>query len=113
MDMAVETEGTVCDCETVFKGVHATIGRCAYGTNYLAYVMKDGKESIAGFMFIMKEISLLAGGTIIWINDTFVPTEYRRQGVFGAFFDELLKEAKSDPSVVGIRLTVHQTNLPA
>lgn len=91
----------------------ATIGRSAYGTNYLAYVLKDGKESIAGFMFIMKEVSLLAGGTIIWINDTFVPNEYRRQGVFAAFFDDLLKEAISDPMVVGIRLCVDQSNIPA
>lgn len=93
--------------------MRATIGRSAYGTNYLAYVLKDGKESIAGFMFIMKEVSLLAGGTIIWINDTFVPTEYRRQGVFAAFFDDLLKDAISDPMVVGIRLCVDKSNIPA
>lgn len=111
--MALETENIVCDYETVFKGVCATIGCCALGYNYIAYELKDGRESIAGFMYTMKEVSLMAGGTIIWINDTYVPIEYRRQGVFGVFFDELLMEAKSDPMVVGIRLLVDESNVPA
>ena len=76
--MALETENIACDYDTVFKGVKATIACSALGYNYIAYEMKDGKESIAGFMYTMKELSLMAGGFIIWINDTYVPVEYRR-----------------------------------
>lgn len=59
---------------------------------------------------MIRETSLIEGGDIIWVNYTYVPKEYRRQGVFAAFFEDLLKKAKSDPWVVGIRLMVDADN---
>jgi ribosomal protein S18 acetylase RimI-like enzyme len=108
VDMAMESEGTLLNKETVTKGVTAAMNDAAKGCYWVAKV--DGNA--IGSLMLTREWSDWNNEWYWWIQSVYVMPEYRKRGVYKALYAKL-KEAAKESDVSQIRLYVDKTNLPA
>lgn len=106
VDMAMESEGTLLDKETVTKGVTAAMNDENKGLYYIARV--DGK--VVGNLMLTREWSDWNNGYYWWIQSVFVTPEYRRQGIYKSMYHAVCKDAKK-LNVAQVRLYVDKTNI--
>ena len=59
------------------------------------------------------EMSIEVGGKIDWIQSVYVVPEARKQGVFRALYQEIVKVSKNDPTSKCVRLYVETENVNA
>lgn len=108
VDMAMESEGTVLDKDTVSKGVKAIIEDESKGKYYIA---AEGDNCIGSLMLTM-EWSDWNAGWYWWIQSVYVKPEFRRQGVFTLLYNAVRAAAKTS-NVSHLRLYVDKTNVKA
>jgi len=104
--LASETERRRLNRARVLRGVMALLKDPAKGTYFVAE--KDGRT--AGQLLITFEWSDWRNGYFWWIQSVYVAPAFRGQGVFGALFCHVEKLAKSQKSVCGLRLYMHEDN---
>ncbi|HUG92661.1 MAG TPA: GNAT family N-acetyltransferase, partial [Planctomycetaceae bacterium] len=104
--LAEESEETSLDPETVREGVAALLADPAKGRYFVACA--GGR--IVGQLMHTWEWSDWRNGQIWWLQSVYVHPDYRRRGVFRRLFEHVLREAESDPGVVGLRLYVENGN---
>ena len=113
VDMAMESEGTVLDAETLLKGVTAGLADPAKGTYFV--VMAESPEKageIVGSMLLTKEWSDWNNCWYWWIQSVYIRPEFRRMGAFSAMYDEIRRMAKGEGST-SLRLYVDKENVKA
>jgi len=107
--MALESEGTVLDYYTVYKGVFAGIGDPSKGIYYLA---RTGDRQTAGSLFLTKEWSDWNCCWYWWIQSVYVFPEFRCQGAFTAMYRKI-KEYAMKEGAASLRLYVDRENRDA
>lgn len=106
VDMAMESEGTLLDLETVTKGVAAAMNDENKGCYYVARV--DGK--VVGSLMLTREWSDWNNGWYWWIQSVYVASEYRRRGIYKSMYQAVCENAK-EQNVAQVRLYVDKTNV--
>lgn len=107
--MALETEGKHLDSRILTNGVQAALKSREKGQYFLA----AAKEKIVGQLMLTREWSDWRNGFFWWIQSVYVHPEWRKQGIFRALYEYVLKEAQKQPDVCGLRLYVEKANLSA
>lgn len=105
VDMAMESEGTVLDRNTVTQGVSAAIYDENKGIYYVARV--NGK-AVASLM-LTREWSDWNNGWYWWIQSVFVAPAYRQKGIYKSMYHTICTDAKQQ-GVRQVRLYVDKTN---
>jgi GNAT superfamily N-acetyltransferase len=105
--MAKETENKDLDAATLKAGVAAMLGDSLKGRYYVA---EEESGEIVGQLGVTLEWSDWRNGNFWWIQSVYVVAQARRHGVFRKLFEYLLKEAKTHPDVIGVRLYVEHEN---
>lgn len=105
VDMAMESEGTLLDKDTVTRGVAAAMNDEQKGCYYIARV--DGKA--VGSLMLTREWSDWNNGWYWWIQSVYVAPDYRRQGVYKSMYQTVCADAKAQ-NVAQVRLYVDKTN---
>lgn len=106
VDMAMESEGTLLDLETVTKGVAAAMNDENKGCYYVARV--DGKA--VGSLMLTREWSDWNNGWYWWIQSVYVASEYRRRGIYKSMYQAVCEDAMQQ-NVAQVRLYVDKTNV--
>jgi len=111
LKLARESEHLRLNPKIVAKGVKAVLKDPAKGIYFLADCAtgNSGKE-IAGQLMITIEWSDWRNGTFWWIQSVYVREEFRGQGVFRAMYRHILKQARKQGNVRGLRLYVEKEN---
>jgi GNAT superfamily N-acetyltransferase len=104
--LALESESKDLDSAFLELGVRAVLADPNKGRYFLA---QFGSE-IVGQLGITFEWSDWRNGWFWWIQSVYVEPQARRQGVFRALFQHVEETARTDPSVIGIRLYVEREN---
>ncbi len=86
VDMALESEGTVLDIQTVLPGVTAAMNDPQKGTYLVARA--DG-QAISSLM-LTREWSDWTNRWYWWIQSVYVKPEYRGKGAYRAMYEEVL-----------------------
>ncbi len=106
VDMAMESEGTLLDKETVIKGVASAMNDENKGCYYVAKV--DGKT--VGSLMLTREWSDWNNGWYWWIQSVYVTPDYRRQGIYKSMYHTVCEDSKQQ-NVAQVRLYVDKTNI--
>ena len=106
VDMAMESEGTKLDKDTLIKGVTAAMNDKNKGSYYVARV--DGKA--VGSLMLTREWSDWNNGWYWWIQSVYVAPDYRRQGIYKSMYHKVCEDAKLQ-NVAQVRLYVDKTNI--
>lgn len=106
-EMALETENKVLADELILGGVTAQISNPAHGY-YL--VVENDQHEVVGCLGITFEWSDWRNGQFLWIQSVYIAPAGRRQGAFSALYQEVIRAAKEDAQVCGVRLYVEQEN---
>ena len=106
VDMALESEGTVLDINTLIPGVTAAVEDPQKGTYLVA--MEDGHA--IGSLLLTKEWSDWNNSHYWWIQSVFVKPEHRQKGIYRTLYARAKKMARAD-GATQIRLYVDKTNL--
>jgi len=109
MQMAWETERVRLDPDTVHCGVTTVFAVASRG----AYRIAERAGAGVGCMLLTPEWSDWRNRTMLWIQSVYVIPEFRRQGVFRAFYRHAQQMVRDDPSLGGLRLYVEKSNLGA
>jgi ribosomal protein S18 acetylase RimI-like enzyme len=104
--LALESEGKTLDQAQLAAGVEAGLADPAKGRYFLA--VENG--TVLGQMGITYEWSDWRNGWFWWIQSVYVRREFRRRGVFKAIFEHIQQRARSEPTVIGLRLYVDDAN---
>ncbi len=107
--MAWQTEKLALNRTTLQHGVGAVFADAAKGTYYVA----TNEEQVIASLLVTYEWSDWRNGTIWWIQSVFVEEAFRGQGVFKAMYQFLKEKVENSPALMGLRLYVEKTNLPA
>jgi len=105
VDMALESEGTVLDINTLIPGVTAATEDPQKGIYLVA--MEGGKP--IGSLMLTKEWCDWNNSYYWWIQSVYVQPQYRRKGVYRALYAKAKEMAKAD-GATQIRLYVDRTN---
>lgn len=106
VDMALESENTILDINTLIPGVTAVINDPQKGTYLVAIV--DGQT--VGSLLLTKEWSDWNNSNYWWIQSVYVKPEHRRKGIYRSLYARAKEMARQD-GVAQIRLYVDKTNL--
>ncbi len=104
--LALETEQKRLDPAVLAVGVAAALKDADKGRYFVA---EDG-GAVVGQIMHTREWSDWRNGWIWWIQSVYVRQEWRRRGVFRALYQHVHQAARSDPSVIGIRLYMEKDN---
>jgi ribosomal protein S18 acetylase RimI-like enzyme len=107
--MALETEGKPLDPATLSRGVAAGLA----DENKAIYFVAEEDGVVAGQLMLTREWSDWRNGWIWWIQSVYVRQESRRRGVFRALYDHVMRAARDDSEVIGLRLYVEHENRAA
>ena len=107
--MAEETEGRALDPRLIGAGVSALLCDKTKGRYWVA----ESGDDIVGQLMVTYEWSDWRNAMIWWIQSVYVPSEYRRKGVFSALYRHVESLAKAEASVCGLRLYVENDNYRA
>ena len=108
VDMAMESEGYTLDYERTLKGVEAVLQDESKGRYVLAII---DEKPVASLM-LTREWSDWNCCWYLWIQSVYVSPDYRKNGIFKAMYDEVLKLAKSE-GISQVRLYVDKDNKKA
>src|SRR5205807_1377678 len=100
------TENKDLDPAVLSAGVAAMLDDSHKGRYFVAEL----DDTVVGQLGVTCEWSDWRNGNFWWIQSVYVAAEARRQGVFRALYEHLLEAARSDKSVIGVRLYVEHDN---
>ncbi len=109
MSMAQETESKALDSRVVAEGVRGVLNQTDRGQYFLA----EYKSRVVGSLLITYEWSDWRNANFWWIQSVYVEPTTRRQGVYSAMHNHILRIARSNPGVCGVRLYVDRENRTA
>ena len=109
IDMALESEGTVLDADTILKGVSAGLKDPAKGTYFL---IRTAEGETAGSLFVTREWSDWNNCWYWWIQSVFIRPEFRRHGAF-SFLYETVRRYAVEEGAASLRLYVDRGNAKA
>ena len=104
--MAWESEQLSLSAEIVKRGVRHIIEHPDQGF----YLLAETDSQIVAACMILHEWSDWRCGRILWLHSLYVEPEFRRQGVFKAFYQHLQDMVKTNADLHGIRLYVDKSN---
>lgn len=104
--MARETEGIDLDGNRLLDGVRAVFERPERGW----YLVAVESGEVLGQLMVTFEWSDWRNGVFWWIQSVYVEPEARGRGVYKALYAELLRRARADGGVCGVRLYVEKHN---
>ncbi len=107
--MAQETENKALDPQVVEEGVGVLLHQPGKGQYFLAVI----ESRVVGSLLIKYEWSDWRNASFWWIHGVYVEPTSRRQGVYSAMHNHIMRLAKSDPAVCGVRLYVDRDNKAA
>jgi len=107
--MAQETENKALDPQVVEEGVRVLLHQPGKGQYFLAVI----ESRVVGSLLIKYEWSDWRNASFWWIHGVYVEPTSRRQGVYSAMHNHIMRLAKSDPAVCGVRLYVDRDNKAA
>lgn len=107
--MAAETEQRELDRDTVARAVRRAIAHPSLGTYYLAE--RDG--AVIGQLLVTSEFSDWRDGSFWWIQSVYINPEARQAGVYRALHQHVVRAARQQPEVCGVRLYVDASNTRA
>jgi ribosomal protein S18 acetylase RimI-like enzyme len=107
-DMAMESEGTRLDTETLTKGVTAAISDEGKGI----YLVARANGTPIGSLMLTREWSDWNNQWYWWIQSVYVMPEYRNQGIYRAMY-ATLKDMARENGVSQIRLYADKSNVSA
>lgn len=107
--MARETEGARLDPRTVLEGTRAVLGDPQKGF----YLVAESGGEVVGQLMVSFEWSDWRDADFWWLQSVYVRPEARRRGVFRRLFEELLRLARENGQVCGLRLYTSRGNAPA
>ena len=107
-DMAMESEGTMLDTETLTKGVTAAISDEGKGI----YLVARANDTPIGSLMLTREWSDWNNQWYWWIQSVYVMPEYRKKGVYKAMY-ATLKDMARENGVSQIRLYADNSNVSA
>jgi len=107
--MAKETEDKILDAQVAHQGVENLLSDSTKGLYYVA----EYRGTIVGQLMITYEWSDWRNGTFWWIQSVFVREEFRRHGIYRTLHEHVLRIARENPDVCGIRLYVDGANTRA
>ena len=108
VDMAMESEGYALDYGRTLKGVESVLQDDNKGRYILAVI--DGKP-VASLM-ITREWSDWNCCWYLWIQSVYVSPDYRKNGIYKAMYEEVMRLAKSE-GISQVRLYVDKDNKKA
>ena len=104
--MALETENKILPDADVLSGIARGIAEPVLARYFVAE--QDGVP--AGTLMFTFEWSDWRNGLWWWIQSVYVPSEFRRQGIYSALYAHVRALAEADAGVCGIRLYVENDN---
>ncbi|MBN8731123.1 MAG: GNAT family N-acetyltransferase [Acidobacteria bacterium] len=104
--MAQETEAIKLDESRVLAGVRTVFDRPERGWYLVA--LESGE--VVGQLMVTFEWSDWRNGVFWWIQSVYVKPEARGRGVYKALYAELMRRAREDGGVCGVRLYVEKHN---
>jgi GNAT superfamily N-acetyltransferase len=104
--LALESEDKVLDPAVLAPGVARVLADPTRGRYFVAEI--DGR--VVGQLMITTEWSDWRNGWIWWIQSVYTDTPARRQGVFRALYEHVVRTARNEGDVVGLRLYVENDN---
>ncbi|MCS6849835.1 MAG: GNAT family N-acetyltransferase [Gemmataceae bacterium] len=107
--MAWETERRELDPTVLAQGVAAVLADPVKGR----YLVAEQAGELVGQLMLTLEWSDWRNGWFWWIQSVYVRPDARRQGVFRALYDEVVRQARSQGDVIGLRLYVEHDNVTA
>ena len=108
VDMALESEGTTLDIQTVIPGVSAAVNDPQKGT----YIIARAQGQPIGSLMLTREWSDWTNRWYWWIQSVYVRPEFRGKGAYRAMYSKI-KEMAKEAGVTQIRLYVDKTNYRA
>jgi GNAT superfamily N-acetyltransferase len=117
--MAKETENKDLDPATLKAGVHAMLSDPHKGRYFVAEEFphppplsreERGDLRIVGQLGVTCEWSDWRNGYFWWVQSVYVVEGARRHGVFRKLYEHLLREARAESNVIGVRLYVEHDN---
>ena len=111
--MAQETEGRQLDTARLRQGTQAVFDEPTRGFYLVAEIKGRSEPTIVGQLMVTFEWSDWRNATFWWIQSVYVRPGWRRQGVYRAMHQHVLREAKERKDVCGVRLYVEKENLGA
>ncbi|MBI1832117.1 MAG: GNAT family N-acetyltransferase [Planctomycetes bacterium] len=109
--LAKETENKDLDGSVLGAGVAAVLADPRKGRYFVAETnASPGSIEVIGQLGVTCEWSDWRNGNFWWIQSVYVVQAGRRLGVFRALYEHLLREARSQPDVIGVRLYVEHDN---
>jgi ribosomal protein S18 acetylase RimI-like enzyme len=107
--MAMETEHKTLDDTTVLSGVRSLMNQPGAGF----YLVAENFEEVVGCLLVTFEWSDWRDGNFWWIQSVYVAPSHRRHGVFRQLYDCVMRKARKQGNVCGVRLYVERDNLTA
>lgn len=107
--LALETEGKTLDLPTLQVGVE----RCLRDPQKGIYFLAEQNGIVLGQVMFTFEWSDWRNGWFWWLQSVYVQADARGQGVFRALFEQVLREARQQGDVIGVRLYVEEHNSAA
>nr|MBI3612697.1 GNAT family N-acetyltransferase [Nitrospirota bacterium] len=108
--MAQETEGRQLDQTLLRQGTKALFDEPARGFYLVAEVQHQPTPTVVGQLMVTFEWSDWRNATFWWIQSVYVRPDWRRQGIYRAMHDHVLREARERKDVCCVRLYVEQEN---
>lgn len=108
--MAWETERRRLDKARLHRGILAVLSNPYRGSFIIAEVREQGRRHVVGQLMLTFEWSDWRNGVFWWVQSVYVAPAWRRQGIYRTLYQYVLRKAKNDPMVCGIRLYVAKGN---
>lgn len=109
INLASETENVTLEESIVREGLKRLFDEPYRGQYYVAEI--DNK--VVGCHLITYEWSEWRNGNVWWLQSVYISKDHRKKGVFKKMYDTLIEKIKNDPEILGLRLYVDKTNVPA
>lgn len=105
VDMAMESEGTTLDTQTVLRGVTEAMN----DRNRGLYLVTRKESEVVGSLMITREWSDWNAQWYWWVQSVYVAPAHRGKGLFRAMYAKV-KELASSEGIEQVRLYVDKSN---
>jgi GNAT superfamily N-acetyltransferase len=111
--MAMETEGRRLDESRLRQGTQAVLDSPARGFYTVAELAGRSPRLVVGQLLVTFEWSDWRNATFWWIQSVYVDSAWRRRGVYRQMHEGILRQARQQGDVCGVRLYVEGENAVA
>jgi GNAT superfamily N-acetyltransferase len=109
--LALETERKVLDPAVLDRGVALALADPDRLRYWVAEI--EDPAHLAGQAAVTREWSDWRNGWLWSLQSVYIAAPFRGRGIFRALFRQIRAEARANPDVIGLRLYVEDSNVPA